>query len=85
MPVHGSHRNLSGASDLGLSIMWFQQQEKLEELPKIKHGCEIPANFQQALVQGLPWPWHFKERGSFPRSHRGLKTGDLEAENTELK
>lgn len=86
MPVYGSHQNFLGNADLGdLSIVWFQQQEKLEELLKIKHGCEILANFQQALVQGRPWPWHFKERSSFPRSHQGLRTGDLKAENTKLK
>lgn len=67
--VHSSHQNLLRASDLRLSIVWFQQQEKLEELPKIKHGCEIPANFQQAVAQGLSWPWQFKERTFFPRSH----------------
>lgn len=47
MPVHDSHRILLAALVLELPIVWFQQQEKLEKLPKIRHGCEIAANFQK--------------------------------------
>lgn len=70
-------------SDLGGHLWGSNSNKKREELPKIKHECKIPADFQQAVVQRLPW--HFKEHGSFPRSHPGLRTGDLKAENTELK